>query len=356
MTVRSILTATALLLLPILLPAQRLDWRTRATFYADNTEFFTPYRVGETILGAELRSWLDAEVGKRTNLQFGLSADRRFGTDEFADSLKPVIALRYQHGGSVGIIGTLDPGRDRHGLLEPAMVATREITTPIEYGAQWRERRGRLDGDVWLNWRKLNTPAQREEFEIGGRLEVYVAEGLALAGQHLWSHRGGQLHDAGVPVTNNRVSALGLKLRREILGDRKLVLEGWRLWSTELLDPDAPAGRPDRGSGTLVKGELEIIPTVHLMALGWWGSDFVAAAGDNNYNSTGHDGVHYEGDRRYLSFGVVRRAAASRGVTVDGELRWHRVDDEESIAFFGTPWELSYRAVFRVPFGVSLNR
>ncbi len=106
----------------------------------------------------------------------------------------------------------------------------------------------------------------------------------------------------------------------------------------------------------MVKAELEVVPTLHLMALGWWGSDFVAAAGDNNYNSTGYDGVHYLGDRRYLSFGLVRRAAASRGVMVDGELRWHRIDDEKSIAFFGTPWELSYRAVFRVPFGVPIRR
>src|SRR5690606_13178975 len=102
-TVRMILTASALLLLPSILPGQRLDWRTRATFYADNTEFFTPYAVGETILGAELRTWLDAGVGRSSSLQFGLSADRRFGSEQFADSLKPVIALRYQRGGSTGI-------------------------------------------------------------------------------------------------------------------------------------------------------------------------------------------------------------------------------------------------------------
>ena len=28
--------------------AQRLDWRVRAALYGDNTEFFTPYRTGET--------------------------------------------------------------------------------------------------------------------------------------------------------------------------------------------------------------------------------------------------------------------------------------------------------------------
>src|ERR1017187_3891900 len=56
--------------------AQRLDWRTSAVLYADNTEFFTPYRVGETILGGQVTTWLAARTGPRTELRVGLFADR----------------------------------------------------------------------------------------------------------------------------------------------------------------------------------------------------------------------------------------------------------------------------------------
>ena len=49
------------LLVVVATPAagQAPAWRNLATFYVDNTEFFTPYRVGETILGAQFQSWLE---------------------------------------------------------------------------------------------------------------------------------------------------------------------------------------------------------------------------------------------------------------------------------------------------------
>ena len=31
---------------------QTVDWQQPVVFYGDNTEFFTPYREGETLLGA----------------------------------------------------------------------------------------------------------------------------------------------------------------------------------------------------------------------------------------------------------------------------------------------------------------
>src|SRR5690606_17459182 len=223
--------------------AQRIDLQARAAFYADNTEFFTPYRTGETIFGAQLGAWLLAHSGANVSLRAGALIDRRWGSEEFVDSIKPILAVAWRGERSTGILGTLDSER-RHRLIDPVMVSTRELTTPVEYGLQWRERRGPLDGEVWLNWRKLNTPEQREEFEMGAVAEVELSPWLETRAQDLWSHRGGQLHEAGVPVSNNRVTALGVRLHDSLSFVGRSSVSVMRLWSTGHLDPDYPADRP----------------------------------------------------------------------------------------------------------------
>ncbi len=346
----------ALLLLAAPLAAQRIDWRTRAVLYADNTEFFTPYRTGETILGGQVTTWLEAAVGRRDALRVGLFADRRWGSDEFTDSLKPVLAVRHETRHSLGVLGTLENER-RHGLIDPLMVSTRELTTPIEYGLQWRERRRWFQGELWVNWQRLNTPAQREGFEVGAVLRTDPTDWLAVHVQHLWSHRGGQLYDAGVPVTNNRVTAAGLELHRDlgVLGASSLA--GYGLWSTGHLEPDYPAARPANGRGTLLRAAITPVWGLELFGIQWWGTDFTAAAGDANYGSVGKSAGFYRADRLYTELGVLKRVVPRRGgLSLDGEVRFHHIDHETSEAFFGTSWELSYRLVVRAPVDVRLRR
>src|SRR4051794_40522974 len=43
--------------------AQELTWKNAGTFYLDNTEFFNPYRTGETLLGGQILSYLSAALG-----------------------------------------------------------------------------------------------------------------------------------------------------------------------------------------------------------------------------------------------------------------------------------------------------
>jgi hypothetical protein len=337
------------------LPAQRIDWVSRATLYGDNTEFFTPYRTGETIFGGQLATWLEAGAGRDVMARAGLLADRRWGSDEFADSVKPILAVEYRARHSNGIIGTLD-SEHRHGLIDPIMVSTRELTTPVEYGLQWRERRGRFHGDVWVNWRKLNTPEQREEFEMGLVADVRVMPWLDAKVQHLWSHRGGQLHDAGVPVTNNRVTAAGARLHSHlpVLGSSSLT--ALHLWSDGHLEPGYPVDRPSSGTGIWLRGSVTPIWDVELFAIHWRGDDFHAAAGDANYGSPGKQASFYRAGRKYTELGLAKRVQQRRGASLDVEVRWHRIDDEESEAFFNTPWEFSYRIVVRAPVSVRLRR
>jgi hypothetical protein len=348
------LLAAVLLVAP--LTAQRVTWRTDAVLYGDNTEFFTPYRTGETILGGQVTSWLDAAAGRSATLRVGVFADRRWGSERFTDSLKPVLAARYQATHSLGVIGTLDNSR-RHGLLDPLMVSTRELTTPIEYGLQWRERRDWLDADVWINWQRLNTATQREAFEVGAVARVVAAPGLTAEVQHLWSHHGGQLYDAGVPVSNNRVTAVGATLSDSVPLVRRATLELFGIWSTGHLDPEYPADRPTDGSGLWLRFSVQPWPAWTVFAIHWRGRYFSAAAGDANYGSVGQAPGFYRTERRYWEVGATRRVASSTGGTqLDTELRFHRIDHEQSEAFFGTPWELSYRLVVRVPLAVSLRR
>jgi hypothetical protein len=347
--------ALALAVMPGRATAQHLDWQLRATLYGDNTEFFTPYRTGETILGGQVSTWLGAGASERVTLRIGAFADRRWGSEEFTDSLKPILTARYTTDHGLGVLGTLETVR-RHGLLDPLMISTRELTTPVEYGLQWRERRERLDAEAWINWQQLNTPVQREGFEVGAVVTARATRWLTVEAQHLWSHRGGQLYDAGVPVTNNRVTAVGVALDDSVPLVRHARLQAFGIWSEGHLDPEYPSDRPSGGRGLWLRGEVNPWPHWSLFAIHWRGTDFEAAAGDPNYGSVGQAPGFYRAERRYWELGAMRRVGIiDDGVSFDTELRLHRIDNEDSVAFFGTPWELSYRIILRVPVGATLR-
>ena len=233
------------------LSSQQITWRTVATLYGDNTEFFTPYRVGETILGGQLSSWFDGVLGPHASVDLGLFADRRAGSNQFVDSLKPILSFRYRTTHGLGVFGTLETV-DRHGLLEPLMVTTREITTPIEYGAQWIEHTSNFHGEVWINWQKINQPDQREQFEVGNVYRFDPLRWVTLQAQQLWYHRGGQLFNP-TPVTNNYAEGPGITVHDSIAHLGSAYVSAWELWSNGHIDPFYPAGRPDHGHGTYLR-------------------------------------------------------------------------------------------------------
>lgn len=355
MTVRTLGHLAALtVLVAAPLHAQRLDWRTRAVLYADNTEFFTPYRVGETILGGQLTTWLADRIGPRTELRLGLFADRRWGSDNFTDSLKPVLAFRFHTAHSLGVFGALETV-DRHGLLEPLMVTTRELTTPIEYGGQWIENRGAFHGESWINWQKLNMPAQREQFELGNVFRVSATRWLDIGLQHLWYHRGGQLFNP-TPVSNNQTEALGATVHDSLPTVGRAYLAVWQLWSAGHIDPDYPSDRPDKGHGTYLRAGIRPWSWAEIFAIHWIGHDYSGDDGDNNYNSTGADPTFYRSHRVYTEIGMIRRTPIEGGATFDAEFRLHNIDNLKSIAFFNTHWEISYRLVIRAPLDILLRR
>lgn len=334
--------------------AQRLSWTTVTTFYADNTEFFTPYRVGETILGAQFHTSLLMRPGRRTSIRLGAFADQRSGSDEFLESPRPIVAFQYQTRTSTGALGTLLPER-RHGLLDALQVSTLELTRPVEYGGQWIERRRLWEGEVYLNWQKLNRVDQREVFDFGWVLRVRPLRVLALESQLHGLHHGGQLFDAGVPVTNNTASALGAILADSLRWIGKSSVALYRLRSSGNIDPAAPPGRPEKGHGWLLRASVAPRGWFELFSMSWWGRDFLSQEGDNHYNSVGTDPNWYRSKRKYWEIGLIRRASIEGGLTLDGEFRLHRIDNRKSIALGTSRWEYSYRLVVRAPFDLVLH-
>jgi hypothetical protein len=335
-------------------PAQDLTWKNGLTFYLDNTEFFNPYRTGETLLGGQILSYLSAALGPRTEVVAGFHGNHESGDARFLNPFKPILGFRYRTDHSLGALGTLVT-EDRHGYLEPLEGRLLDITRPVEYGVQWREQHVRGGGELFLNWQRLNTSSGREVFDYGLLLHADPTRWLRLEMQGHGLHHGGQLYNAGQPVANNQALALGGQLSATLPLMGASSLRVFQLLSHGDIDSLRP-GRPDHGHGTYIRAGFTPGNWVELFAIQWWGRDFVSNEGDGNYNSQGSDLTYYKSYRKYMEIGLERITPIESGLTLDTELRFHRIDDRRSIAIGTSPWEYSYRLMVRAPFSMRLKR
>jgi len=333
--------------------AQDLAWKNNLTFYLDNTEFFNPYRTGETLLGGQITSFLSAALGPRTEVVAGFHGNHESGDSRFLSPFKPILGFRYRTDRSLGALGTLVT-EDRHGYLEPLEGTLLDITRPVEYGVQWREAHPHGGGEVYLNWQHLNTSKSREIFDYGLLLHGDPLSWLRLELQGHGLHHGGQLYSAGEPVVNNQVLALGGQLHGRLPLAGNSSLRVFQLLSHGDVD-SLPAGRPDHGHGTYIRAGFSPGNWLELFAIQWWGRDFVSNEGDANYNSQGSIPSFYHSYRKYQEIGLARITPIEAGLTLDTELRFHRIDDRRSIAIGTSPWEYSYRLMVRAPFSMRLR-
>jgi hypothetical protein len=334
--------------------AQDLTWKNGLTFYLDNTEFFNPYRTGETLLGGQITSFLSAALGPRTEIVAGFHGNHESGDSRFLSPFKPILGFRYRTDHSLGVIGTLVT-EDRHGYLEPLEGTLLDITRPVEYGVQWREQHAAGGGEVFLNWQRLNTSSGREVFDYGLLLHGDPMPWLRVELQGHGLHHGGQLYTAGEPVVNNQVLALGGQIHGRLPLAGNSSLRVFQLLSHGDID-SLPAGRPDHGHGTYIRAGFTPGNWLEVFAIQWWGRDFVSNEGDANYNSQGSDPTYFKSYRKYQEVGLARRTPIESGLTLDTEFRFHRIDDLRSIAIGTSPWEYSYRLIVRAPFSMRLNR
>jgi len=325
--------------------AQEILWKNEFLFYLDNTEFFTPYRTGETILGAYFKTYLELKTGGNTCVRAGVFGNHRSGDETFLDPVKPILAFRWQTDRSLAVVGTLEPV-NRHGYLEPLEVTTLEFTRPIEYGGQWVENQDRFHVDAYLNWQHLNTETSREIFDTGFVSWWKPLPFLKVEGQFHVLHHGGQLHDVvGEPVTFNAVGGPGLRLETDLTSLGASSFSAFYLLSKGPVDMDK-GGREIPGDGVYLRGAIQPFDFFDLVFIFWRGHNFITQEGDHNYGSIGVVPGFYRIDRRYEELGAIKKFRIARLIDVDGEIRLHHIDSK---------FEYSYRFSVFVPFDLKVH-
>jgi hypothetical protein len=326
-----------------------VTWKNDFTFYGDNTEFFEPFRTGETLLGQQGKSFLQAALGTKAFLQVGVFADFR-SQSALPPSMdvKPILSFQYREKGTRLIMGSLET-RDRHGFLEPLEVSFLEFTRPIEYGFQWIEDDPSFKADLFLNWHQLNTPTQPESFDYGGTAAGILGDTFTLESQFHGFHDGGQQYY--IIVINNWVGAAGFRWKLPgLLGETQF--DGFGIASGYLSGGDT--SQAQLGGGGYLRTMVRPDDRLSIFGTGWLGRDLYSQEGDANYasysspDSTTVDQLHgfVRHDRFYGELG------AERAFPIEGDARFvvgfrlHFID--ELTAY-------SYRLAVTAPFDIFLG-
>jgi hypothetical protein len=323
-----------------------IHWKNDFVFYGDNSEFFEPYRTGETILGQQGKSYLEAALGERAFLTGGVFGDFRSVASP-AVTVKPLLSFEYREGGTKLIMGTLET-QNRHGFLEPLEVTFLEFTRPVEYGFQWMEDDPAFKADLFLSWHQLNTPEEPEELDYGGVLREPLDGNFSLEEQIHDFHNGGQLFYSF--VFNNWVFADGFRWKiPRLLGETTFALFG-------VLGGHLNGGDTSQiqwGGGGYLRARVAPGEGFEFFGIGWKGQDFYSQEGDANYmsysdpDSSSVDQPHdfLRSDRTYLEAGVKKMFPMEGGASFEAELRFHWIDEW---------WAYSYRFAVDAPLDIFL--
>jgi len=319
--------------------ATEINWKNDFVFYGDNTEFFEPFRTGETILGQQGKSLFEASLGPTAFLSAGLFGDFRSVTNPVV-TVKPILSFEYRQSGTKLVMGTLET-RNRHGFLEPLEVTTLEFTRPVEYGIQWLQDDPSFQADIFLNWHQLNTSTEPETLDYGGVVRFGITPPLFLEAQMHGYHEGGQLYF--VSIRNNWVYTLGFRLKGELgsLGEGSLA--GFGLLSGDLGGGSLSDTR--WGGGGYLRAGLSPGEGFEFFGIGWRGRDFFSKEGDANYSSFSEDETFYRADRFYAELGAKKEFVMEGGPIFTAEFRVHFID--EFTAY-------SYRLAVEAPFDLHL--
>jgi hypothetical protein len=327
---------------------ERVTFSTDVTFYGDNTEFFNPFRDGETLFGAAATMAVNMDLNEKVSVHAGIFANHRFGSENFAEQWRPVIRIELHSDHQRLIFGTLDTverqygsGPDRtgpHGLLPPIQKETIAFSRPYEAGLQWKLNTPRLSQDFWLNWQRLNTAKQRERFDAGinGRLPLSAAVPMAIAYQFHVVHEGGQLFDSG-PVRDSWAAGPGFIVEPRVQFFDRVMLESYALFAGDVPDRAHPDdSQHGHGIFTRFSGEKN----------GWrghliiWGAcDWIKTEGDENYGALRQDGTNFRATRHYGEIGLTKIFHPAAGVELEGSARIHRIEKD---------YNYSYRILTRV--------
>ncbi|HXV26788.1 MAG TPA: hypothetical protein VD862_02090 [Candidatus Paceibacterota bacterium] len=324
-------------------------------FFADNTEFLgNPFREGQTLLGSQTGVAVAFPLGDRAEVRLGAFGDLRAGSEPAFQKVRPMASLVITGGADRFVMGTLithpsipetGPERSgRHGLLPPLQDEHLAIERGYENGLQWLRGGGRLQNELWINWQLLNTPGHREKFDAGYTGAVRLFGPLSLGAQFHVVHHGGQLYDAGQPVSDSFAGGAGLILNRS--RPKLLLLAGPRLKSisTELYWLGS-SHVPDRSAdATKLAGDGIFYRTTwrwggwRAHVIRWWAKDFVKDEGDPNYGFLWYDGTPDPRTgtgtwRRYSEVGLEREFRLADELTAEAGARLHWVDGDMDYSY-----------------------
>ena len=333
---------------------ERVTLLSDVTFYGDNTEFFNPFRDGETLLGTAATVAVDVALNDRVTFRGGLFTNHRFGSETFAEQWRPVFSLTIDNGPSRFVFGTLETvprdagiGPDRtgpHGLLPALQRETLAFTRPYEAGLQWQLNGPRVEQDAWLNWQQLNTLDHRERFDAGvkGRIPLKTRIPVALAYQIHHVHEGGQLFDTG-PVRDSLAAGPGVIVEPRIPIFDKTAVESYMMWNKHISDRAVSNGS-SYGHGVFVRLSAEKNAwRGHLIV--WGTCDWIKEEGDENYGTRRQDGTIFHPTHHYGEIGLTRVFYEADGIALEGAARVHRTEKD---------YDYSYRVLARVNFDFPL--
>ncbi|MXZ71568.1 MAG: hypothetical protein F4Z04_08725 [Acidobacteria bacterium] len=323
-------------------PKREVTLVTDFLLYADNTEFFNPFRDGETLFGAAGTLAVNLPLSDYATLRGGVFLNHRYGSERFAERARPVISLSVRSGASTFTIGTLHtvpddgaPAPDLtgpHGLLPPLQVETLAFTRPNEGGVQWQVDSDRLEQDAWINWQRLNTAEHRERFDAGVRGRVPVGDlPIAFGYQFHHTHEGGQLFDTG-PVRDSLAGGPGVILEPPIDGLDSLTIDTYVLLSKHVADRTVQDDPNEHGHGVFFRAAA-VKNGWRGHFIFWSGCLWLKDEGDPNYGSRRQDGTVFRPTRHYGEVGLARTFYEADGVTLDGALRFHRIERDYDYSF-----------------------
>jgi hypothetical protein len=322
--------------------AQGVDYSLDATasFYGDNTEFFNPFRKGETILGAHLVVFGEARASDRLAIRAGVFGNQRFGSKRGFDDVRPVLSLVVGGPRSRPIFGTLETvrrangiGPDRggpHGLLPPLQVETLAFERPWEAGVQWLVDTPRIAHESWVHWQRMANHDQRERFDTGLTTRVRVHRAIRVGGDLHLVHEGGQLSSNG-PVADSLAGGLGAEVGGAAGSLDRLSFEAFVLGSHFVPDREITKGIR-AGFGTFLRVAAEKSGW-RAHALMWRGDDFITREGDPNYQSIRLNSVPYRSLRDYAEAGLTHVFPLAKDSWLEASIRSHRIENHYEYSF-----------------------
>jgi len=322
--------------------AQDVDYSLDATvtFYGDNTEFFNPFRDGETTLGTHVFLVGEARTSERLAIRAGVFGNQRFGSRDAFEEVRPILTLAIGGARSRLLLGTIQSGRraqgigpDRsgpHALLPPMQVETLAFTRPWEAGLQWLLDTGPVKHESWVNWQRVANSHQRERLDAGAISRFKVHRAITIGGDFFIVHEGGQLTSNG-HVGDSMAGSLGGEVGGPLGALDRLSLEAFIIGSK--FDPNrADDSQTRAGLATFLRVAAEK-DRWRAHAILFRGDDFLAAEGDPNYLSVRTDGTAYRNLRDYGEVGFTRVFPLAPESWLETSVRGHRVEHHYDYSF-----------------------